>query len=59
MKKIYYAPDMEIVKIQTTGMLATSGGVGSGSPLGDEYNSSDQSFAPELPGIPPFVFEIE
>ena len=59
MKKIYYAPDMEIVKIQTTGMLATSGGVGSGSPLGDEYTPSDQSFAPELPGIPSFVFEIE
>ena len=59
MKKIYYAPDMEIVKIQTTGMLATSGGVGSGSPLGDEYTPSDQSFAPELPGIPPFVFEFE
>ena len=59
MKKIYFAPDMEIIKIQTTGMLATSGGVGSGSPLGDEYTPSDQSFAPELPGIPPFVFEIE
>ena len=57
MKKTYFIPAMEIVKIQTTGMLATSGGVTSGSPLGDEYTPSDESFAPELPGIPPFVFE--
>ena len=57
MKKIYFAPDMEIVKIQTMGMLAASGGVTDGSPLGEEFNSDDKSFAPELPGIPPFVFE--
>jgi len=57
MKKRYFAPDMEIVKIQTMGMLAASGGVTDDSPLGDEFNSDDKSFAPELPGIPPFVFE--
>ena len=57
MKKIYFAPDMEIVEIQTMGMLAASGGVTDGSPLGDEFNADDTSFAPELPGIPPFVFE--
>ncbi|MBQ7513760.1 MAG: hypothetical protein IJS95_05160 [Prevotella sp.] len=59
MKKAYINPEMEIVKIQTTGMLATSGGVTDGSPLGDEFTPGDQSFAPELPGIPPFVFEFE
>ena len=57
MKKIYFVPDMEIVEIQTMGMLAASAGVTDGSPLGDEFNSDDKSFAPELPGIPPFVFE--
>ena len=59
MKKIYFAPDMEIVKIQTTQMLASSGGVANGSSLGDEYTNTDVSFAPELPGIPPFVFDFE
>ena len=45
---------MEIVKIQTGQMLAAS-------PLGygDPVDTATGAEAPELPGIPPFVFEFE
>ena len=54
MKKIYFAPDMEVIKIQTTQMLAAS------LPKSDEeIENANEILAPELPGIPPFVFEFE
>ena len=52
MKKRYFAPQMEIVEIQTTAMLAAS------LPVENETQiESSDILAPELPGIPPFVFE--
>ena len=52
MKKIYFAPDMEVIKIQTTQMLAVS------LPKSDEeIGDANEILAPELPGIPPFAFE--
>ena len=53
MKKTYINPEMEIVKIQTTGMLAAS------LPTGSTPTDPANSDAPELPGIPPFVFDLE
>ena len=55
MKKIYFAPDMEIVKIQITQMLAASLPVDSSQTIDNE----NEFLAPELPGIPPFVFDFE
>ena len=48
MKKIYFAPDMEIVKIQTTQMLAAS------LPLNNEVQVTDPTeiLAPGMGGIP-------
>jgi len=54
MKKTYIIPEMEIVKIQTTQMLAAS------LPTGSTSTDPAETDAPEfieLPGIPPFVFE--
>ena len=54
MKKQYINPEMEIVKIQTIQMLAAS------LPKSDtEIENANEILAPELPGIPPFVFEFE
>ena len=47
MKKEYMKPDMEVVKIMTTGMLATSS-LGMGDPIDDAGGAE----APELPGMP-------
>ena len=44
MKKTYINPALEVVKIQTAGMLAVSGGVGNGSTVGNSYNSDDVSY---------------
>ena len=44
MKKTYQNPTLEVVKIQTAGMLAVSGGVGNGSTVGNSYNSDDVSY---------------
>ena len=54
MKKTYIIPDMETVVIQTTQVLAASLPVNSETQI-----ESTDILAPELPGIPPFVFEIE
>lgn len=43
MKKKYITPDMEVVKIQKTYLLAGSG-VNNGDTVGDEYNSGDVSY---------------
>ena len=49
MKKEYMKPDMEVVKIMTTGMLATSS-LG----IGDDLPDAGGAEAPELPGMPDF-----
>ena len=54
MKKQYINPEMEIVTIQTTQMLSASP-LGYGNPV----DTATGAEAPELPGIPPFVFEFE
>lgn len=48
MKKIYICPELKVMQIMTTGMLATSGGVDTNSLLGNEYNSSDITYSPEF-----------
>jgi len=48
MKKIYLAPELEVIKIQTPCMLAGSIGIKDGDTLGDEYLNTDESFAPEF-----------
>ena len=60
MKKTYIRPSMDIVKIETQQVIAASAGFGSGTKDGSgaaapEFNDFD--FNPELPDIPPFVFE--
>ena len=50
MKKAYINPEMEIIKIQTTGMLATS------LPTGSTPTNPATSDAPSL-DIPSSVFE--
>ena len=43
---------MDIIKIQTSQMLAAS------LPMSEtEIENANEILAPELPGIPPFVFE--
>ena len=44
---------MEIVKIETQQVIATSAGYNSTPVAPNEVD------APELPGIPPFVFDFE
>ena len=56
MKKTYLVPTIEVIAIQTMGMLATSGGVANGSPVGDNYNGGDVSYSPAF-DIPSSVFE--
>ena len=52
MKKTYFRPAMDIIKIQTSQMLAAS------LPMSEtEIENANEILAPELPGIPPFVFE--
>ena len=46
MKKIYFAPELEVIKIQTPCMLAGSVGIKDGDTLGDEFTNTDESFAP-------------
>ena len=53
MKKTYINPEMVIVKIETMGMLANS----VTAPVSDVTQDNGDALAPELPGIPPFVFE--
>ena len=48
MKKTYFAPTVEIVKVQTQQMLAMSLG-------GEEYQQGDPVLAPEIPAS---VFDI-
>ena len=48
MKKTYFAPDMEIVKIQTTGMLAASLPLNGTEPVTDPT----EILAPGMGGIP-------
>ena len=48
MKKIYLAPEMEVIKIQTPCMLAGSVGIKDGDTLGDEFINTDESFSPEF-----------
>ena len=43
MKKKYINPNMEVIKIQKTYLLAGSG-VNNGAPVNDEYNSGDVSY---------------
>ena len=47
MKKIYFAPEMEVVKIQMTGMLASSLILDAGA----EIEGSGEILAPELEGL--------
>jgi len=54
MKKTYINPEMEIVKIETQQVIAASVGYDE-TPVG--AGSVDAPELPELPGIPPFVFE--
>ena len=59
MKKQYINPDMEIINIQTTQMLAASQ-VGFGDPVNTAAGAEAPEMPePELPGIPPFVFNFE
>ena len=44
MKKTYIIPSCEIVKLNASDIIATSGGVGTGSAPGDEFNSGDESY---------------
>lgn len=44
MKKSYIAPVCEIVKLNTADIIATSGGVGTGSAPGDDFNPSDPTY---------------
>ena len=37
-------PSLEVVKIQTTGMLAMSGGVETGGAVGNEFNDQDETY---------------
>jgi len=46
MKKIYNSPRLIIVQMNATVLQATSGGVGTGSKPGDEYNPEDPTYAP-------------
>lgn len=55
MKKAYINPEMQIVKIQTSQMLAASP-LGYGDPV-DSATGAEAPELVELPGIPPFVFE--
>ena len=49
MKKVYFAPNMEIVKVKTMTVLAASeGGVATGGSLGNSYKSDDQSYSSGL-----------
>ena len=54
MKKTYFIPAMEIVKIETQQMIATSVGYNSTSVGAGDVDAPE---LPELPGVPPFVFE--
>ena len=47
MKKTYQNPALEVVNIQTAGMMAVSGGVGTGSTVGNSYNKDDVSYGRE------------
>lgn len=47
MKKRYFAPEMEVVKIQMMGMLASSLLLDAGS----EIEGSNEILAPELEGL--------
>ena len=44
MKKKYMIPETVVIKIQTVGMVATSGGVETGGTPGNSYNSNDVSY---------------
>lgn len=61
MKKTYYAPDMEIVNVETQQMLAASVGFGEGTMPGGNAAAPELDFGPDLgaslSGIPSFVFE--
>ena len=46
MKKIYNSPRLIIVQMNATVLQAISGGVGTGSKPGDEYNPEDPTYAP-------------
>lgn len=50
-KKAYIHPALETIEVKTVGMLAVSGGVGSGSTPGNDYNPSDPTYAPLLDDI--------
>ena len=51
MKK-YIKPLTKEIKVNSyNSLLAGSGGVTSGSPLGDEYNSADVSYSKESSGF--------
>jgi len=56
-EKKYINPDIEIVEIQTVGMLASSIDFTTGTITPSDDNATGDALAPELPGIPPFVFE--
>ncbi len=47
MKKKYFTPELEVVKIATQQMLASSGVETGGTP-GEEYSSGDESYAREF-----------
>lgn len=59
MKKQYINPELEIIEIQTMSMLASSIDFTNGTITPSSDNATGDAMAPELPGIPPFVFEFE
>ena len=47
MTKTYFSPMLQIVSINKHDIITTSGGVETGSGLGNVFNESDVSYAPD------------
>lgn len=45
MKKTYISPSVKSINLAFEGLVAVSGGVDSGSSLGNEYNGEDVSYS--------------